>query len=75
MTMLLQYSHPAESDKPPVKTVLKLRFSSRRDFWTFAAHSTFARIRGYASGWVEGSGGYAGTEQHTLTGALGSSGL
>lgn len=74
MTMLLQYSNaavqPTETERP-TKTVLKLRFSSLRDFWTFAAHSTFARIRGYANGWVDGAS-YVNTEQNTLSGALGS---
>ncbi|KAI0324870.1 hypothetical protein GY45DRAFT_1262007 [Cubamyces sp. BRFM 1775] len=40
MTMFLQYTEGEEGSK----TTLRLRFNTRREFWTFAAQATLARV-------------------------------
>ncbi|KAH9848702.1 hypothetical protein C2E23DRAFT_888946 [Lenzites betulinus] len=64
MTMLLQL--PQSNELP--KTVLKLRFGTLREFWVFAAHSTFARVHAQLGGWGEPT--YNSAEQSSLGGAL-----
>lgn len=69
MTMLLQYTSSDET----TKTILKLRFGSLREFWTFAAHSTFARVHAQSMGWA--GAGYTSSEQGALGDHIAASGM
>ncbi len=51
--------HKGETDV--LTTVHKLRFVSRRDFWSFVAHMAYGRLKSYEAsvGWTDASGSQA----------------